>query len=44
MRKALTALRDEREVKEASGLVAPFAERPRLVGKPEWDALEKRYA
>lgn len=44
MQKALTALRDEREVKEASGLVAPFAERQRLVGKPEWDALEKRYS
>ena len=25
------------------GLVAPFAERQRLVGKPTWDALEKRY-
>lgn len=44
MQKALTALRDEREVKEASGLVAPFAERQRLVGKPDWDALEKRYS
>ncbi|MBS0372829.1 MAG: isocitrate lyase/phosphoenolpyruvate mutase family protein [Proteobacteria bacterium] len=44
MQKALTALRDEKEVKESSGLVTPFAERQRLVGKPEWDALEKRYA
>ncbi|MBS0355893.1 MAG: isocitrate lyase/phosphoenolpyruvate mutase family protein [Proteobacteria bacterium] len=44
MQKALTVLRDEKEVKEASGLVTPFAERQRLVGKPEWDALEKRYA
>ena len=43
MQKALTVLRDEREVQEASGLVTPFAERQRLVGKPEWDALEKRY-
>ncbi|MBW7931981.1 MAG: carboxyvinyl-carboxyphosphonate phosphorylmutase, partial [Gammaproteobacteria bacterium] len=25
-------------------LVAPFAERQRLVGKPAWDALEQRYA
>ena len=41
--KALTVLRDEKEVQEASGLVTPFAERQRLVGKPEWDALEKRY-
>jgi 2-methylisocitrate lyase-like PEP mutase family enzyme len=43
MQKALTVLRDEKEVQEGSGLVAPFAERQRLVGKPAWDALEKRY-
>lgn len=44
MQKALTVLRDEKEVKESSGLVTPFAERQRLVGKAEWDALEKRYS
>ncbi|MBW7902490.1 MAG: isocitrate lyase/PEP mutase family protein [Rhodocyclaceae bacterium] len=44
MQKALTVLRDEKEVKESSGLVTPFAERQRLVGKPEWDALERRYS
>ena len=43
MQKTLTVLRDEKEVLESSGLVAPFAERQRLVSKPEWDALEKRY-
>jgi 2-methylisocitrate lyase-like PEP mutase family enzyme len=43
MQKALTVLRDEKEVKESSGLVAPFAERQRLVGKPAWDALENQY-
>jgi 2-methylisocitrate lyase-like PEP mutase family enzyme len=43
MQKALTVLRDAREVQESSGLVTPFAERQRLVGKPQWDALEKRY-
>ncbi|MFT4194037.1 isocitrate lyase/PEP mutase family protein [Ottowia sp.] len=43
MQKALTVLRDEKEVLESSGLVATFAERQRLVGKPAWDALEKRY-
>ncbi|MDM0088232.1 MULTISPECIES: isocitrate lyase/PEP mutase family protein [unclassified Variovorax] len=43
MQKALTVLRDAQEVQESSGLVATFAERQRLVGKPEWDALEKRY-
>ena len=44
MQKALTVLRDEKEVREDSGLVTPFAERQRLVGKPEWDALEKHYS
>ena len=43
MQKALTALRDDKELLESSGLVTPFAERQRLVGKPDWDALEKRY-
>ena len=43
MQKALTVLRDERSVREDSGLVAPFAERQRLVGKPQIDALEQRY-
>jgi len=43
MQQALTVLRDQKEVQESSGLVAPFAERQRLVGKPDWDALEKRY-
>ncbi|MBK1615817.1 carboxyvinyl-carboxyphosphonate phosphorylmutase [Rubrivivax gelatinosus] len=44
MQRALTALRDAGELHEAGGLVTPFAERQRLVGKPEWDALERRYA
>ena len=43
MQKALTTLRDAKEVQESSGLVTPFAERQRLVSKHEWDALEKRY-
>ena len=43
MQKALTVLRDHKRVDEDPALVAPFAERQRLVGKPEWDALEKRY-
>uniref|UniRef100_UPI000D367586 isocitrate lyase/PEP mutase family protein n=1 Tax=unclassified Variovorax TaxID=663243 RepID=UPI000D367586 len=43
MQKALTVLRDEKEVQESSGLVATFAERQRLVNKPEWDALAQRY-
>lgn len=43
MQKTLTVLRDKKSVQEASGLVATFAERQRLVGKPAWDALEKRF-
>jgi 2-methylisocitrate lyase-like PEP mutase family enzyme len=44
MQKTLTVLRDEKAVQESSGLVATFAERQRLVGKPGWDALEKRFS
>lgn len=44
MQKALTVLRDDKRVNEDPALVAPFAERQRLVGKPAWDALEKRYS
>jgi 2-methylisocitrate lyase-like PEP mutase family enzyme len=43
MQKALTVLREDKQVLESSGLVTPFAERQRLVGKPEWDTLERRY-
>ena len=43
MQKALTALRDTQRIDESAGLVATFAERQRLVRKPEWDALEKKY-
>lgn len=44
MQKALTVLRDEKEVQASSGLVTPFDERQRLVDKPYWDELEKYYA
>lgn len=43
MQKVLTVLRDEKQVLEDPNLVAPFAERQRLVDKPFWDSLEKRY-
>ncbi len=43
MQKTLGVLRDDKEILESGGLVTPFAERQRLVGKPGWDALEKRY-
>ncbi|NML28633.1 isocitrate lyase/PEP mutase family protein [Zoogloea dura] len=44
MQKALGVLRDTRRLDEDPALVTPFAERQRLVGKPDWDALEKHYA
>jgi 2-methylisocitrate lyase-like PEP mutase family enzyme len=43
MQRALTVLRDSKRLDEDPSLVVPFVERQRLVGKPEWDALEKRY-
>lgn len=43
MQKALTVLRDTQRIDEDPALVAPFAERQRLVQKMAWDALEKKY-
>jgi hypothetical protein len=39
----LGQLRSTRRIDEDPALVAPFAERQRLVNKPAWDALEQRY-
>lgn len=44
MQAVLTALRDRGAIDEALGLTASFAERQRLVDKPRFDALSKRYA
>jgi 2-methylisocitrate lyase-like PEP mutase family enzyme len=44
MQKALGVLKETRRIDEDPALVVPFAERQRLVGKAEWDALEKRYS
>ena len=44
MQKALTVLSDTRRIDEDPALVTPFAERQRLVGKPEWDLLDTRYS
>jgi 2-methylisocitrate lyase-like PEP mutase family enzyme len=44
MQQALTVLRDTHRLDEDPALVAPFAERQRLVNKPMLDALEKKYA
>ncbi|MBY0410325.1 MAG: isocitrate lyase/phosphoenolpyruvate mutase family protein, partial [Burkholderiaceae bacterium] len=43
MQKALTVLRGTHSLQEDPALVASFAERQRLVGKPGWDALEQKY-
>jgi 2-methylisocitrate lyase-like PEP mutase family enzyme len=43
MQKALAVLRETRRIDEDPALVAPFAERQRLVRKSEWDALERKY-
>jgi 2-methylisocitrate lyase-like PEP mutase family enzyme len=43
MQRALTVLRDTQRIDEDPTLVAPFKERQRLVGKPAWDELEKKY-
>ena len=43
MTKVLTVLREHQRVDEDPALVAPFAERQRLVGKDTWDELETRY-
>jgi 2-methylisocitrate lyase-like PEP mutase family enzyme len=44
MQKALTILRDSHRLDEDPHLVTPFAERQRLVNKPMFDLLEKKYA
>lgn len=43
MQKALTILRDTKRLDEDPALVTPFKERQRLVNKPFWDELEKKY-
>ena len=43
MQRALTVLRDHQRIDEDPALVAPFAERQRLVRKTHWDALEQKY-
>jgi 2-methylisocitrate lyase-like PEP mutase family enzyme len=43
MRDALSILKDTGRMDEDSGKVVPFAERQRLVRKPEFDAYEEKY-
>jgi len=44
MQAALRSLHDKGTLEEAGGLIATFAERQRLVDKPRFDALERKYA
>ena len=44
MQEVLGALRRDGTLAAVSNRVASFAERQRLVGKPDWDALEARFA
>jgi 2-methylisocitrate lyase-like PEP mutase family enzyme len=44
MQTALMALREHGSLSEAQGILATFVERQRLVDKPAFDALERRYA
>jgi 2-methylisocitrate lyase-like PEP mutase family enzyme len=43
MQLALGALRRQGQIGDAGALAVDFAERQRLVGKPEFDALERKY-
>ncbi|QIL80406.1 isocitrate lyase/PEP mutase family protein [Diaphorobacter sp. HDW4A] len=43
MQKALGELKRSHHLQEDPNLVAPFAERQRLVNKPFWDQLERKY-
>lgn len=43
MQRALGVLKTQGHIQEDAQLLAPFDERQRLVNKPFWDALEKRY-
>lgn len=43
MQRALRALKTQGHIQEDAQLLAPFDERQRLVNKPFWDELEKRY-
>jgi len=43
MQVALGTLREKGTVGDATLLAVDFSERQRLVDKPAWDALEKKY-
>jgi hypothetical protein len=43
MREVLGALKSDGSIDRVSNRLMSFAERQRLVGKDDWDALEARY-
>jgi 2-methylisocitrate lyase-like PEP mutase family enzyme len=43
MQRALTELKEKGRLDETSPTLASFAERQRLVHKPEWEDLERKY-
>jgi hypothetical protein len=43
MQEALSVLRKDGRMGDAARLAVDFSERQRLVGKPEFDALERKY-
>jgi hypothetical protein len=44
MQTALTALKEQGKLDEDPAVVAPFSERQRLVKKPLFDELDRKYA
>jgi hypothetical protein len=44
MQRSLSHLKASGRLDEDPSLVVPFQERQRMVGKPFYDALEKKYA
>lgn len=44
MQRVLRELKEQGTIGDVAGLIAPFAERQRLVNKPYYDELERRYA
>ncbi|MFA7679368.1 MAG: isocitrate lyase/PEP mutase family protein [Pigmentiphaga sp.] len=44
MSNSLKMLKDQNFLNESSGVIVPFEERQRLVGKQDWDELERRFS
>jgi len=44
MQNSLGILKNQGYLRESNGVIVPFEERQRLVGKQDWDALERRFS